>query len=340
MILTFGELLLRLASPGYTRLLQKDRFDATFCGAEANVAVSLANYGLNSRFLTVLPDNDIGYAAENSLKWFGVDTSLIMYHPGRMGLFYLEKGASQRPSKVIYDRAYSSIALSKKTDFDWDALLDGVKWFHFTGITPALSDELAGICLVACKRAKEKDIIVSCDLNYRAKLWSTEKAQSVMKEIMQYVDVCFANEEDAEKVLGIKAQNSDVENGTLSKEGYQSVAKQICQSFRCEYTAISLRKSYSASCNGWSAMLFDKKTDSAFFSKEYDIQIVDRVGSGDSFTAGVIYGLVNHKSNQDTIDFAAAASCLKHSIEGDFNRMTVDDVERLIRSSGNGRVVR
>lgn len=340
MILSFGELLLRLASPGYTRFLQKDSFEATFCGAEANVAVSLANYGLNSRFLTVLPDNDIGFAAANSLKWFGVDTSLIKYHSGRMGLFFLEKGASQRPSKVIYDRSYSSIALSKAVDYDWDFLFDGVKWFHFTGITPALSDELADICLNACKKANKRGITVSCDLNYRSKLWSTEKAQSVMNEIMQYVDVCFANEEDAEKVLGIKAQNSDIGTGVISKEGYQYVANQICQRFGCKYIAISLRKSYSASHNGWSAMLYDTETDSAFFSKEYDIQIVDRVGSGDSFTAGVIYGLVNHKSNQDTIDFAAAASCLKHSIEGDFNRVTVDDVEQLIRSSGNGRVVR
>ena len=340
MILTFGELLLRLASPGYTRLLQKDCFDATFCGAEANVAVSLANYGMSTRFLTVLPDNEIGYAAANSLRWFGVDTSTILYRPGRMGLFYLEKGASQRPSKVIYDRAYSSIALSNADDYDWDSLFDGMEWFHFTGITPALSDELAIICLNACKKAKELGITISCDLNYRAKLWSTEKAQSVMSSLMQYVNVCFANEEDAEKVLGIKAKNSDIENGTLNREGYKVVAEQICQKFGCTHTAISLRKSFSASRNGWSGMLYESKTGSAYYSRDYEIQIIDRVGSGDSFTAGVIYGLINHKLNQDTIEFATAASCLKHSIEGDFNRVTAEEVDRLIRSSGNGRVVR
>lgn len=340
MVLTFGELLLRLAAPGYTRLFQKDSFDVTFCGAEANVAVSLANFGIQTKYVTVLPDNEIGIAAINSLKYFGVDTSDIIKKDGRMGLFYLEKGASQRASKVIYDRAYSAIAFSKSGDYNWEEIFLGVKWFHFTGITPALSDDLAEICLDACKIAKEKGITISCDLNYRAKLWSTDKAKIVMTKIMNYVDVCFANEEDADKVLGIKSDKTNISAAVLDHKGYEDVAKHICDEFNCRYVAISLRKSYSASHNGWNGMLYDGVSRQAFYSNEYDIQIVDRVGAGDSFSAGIIYGLISNKSFADTVDFAVASSCLKHSIEGDFNRVTVTEIDYLIKNGGNGRVSR
>lgn len=339
-VLSFGEILLRLAAPGYTRLLQKDSLEVSFCGGEANVAVSLAIFGLESSFLTKLPDNDIGRAATNSMRYFGVDTSKIVYGQGRMGTYYLEKGASQRPSKVIYDREYSAIALAERDSFDWDKIFEGVDWFHWTGINPALSDNLADICLDACMEAKKRNIRISCDLNYRKNLWSQEKAQAVMTRLVPYVDVCIANEEDAQKVLGIKADNNDVESGKLNKVGYQAVAEKISEQYGCDYVAFTLRESYSASRNGWSAMLFEKASQQAYFSREYDIQIVDRVGGGDSFTAGIIYSLITGKGNQETVDFAAASSCLKHTIEGDFNRTSVEEVENLLKNGGNGRVQR
>ena len=339
-VVTFGELLLRLASPGYTKLFQKDSLEATFCGGEANVSVSLSNFGVNTSFVTKLPDNDVGIAAARSLNYFGVDTSNIVYGDGRMGLYYLEKGASQRPSKVIYDRAYSAISLAKKNEFDWDRIFEGADWFHWTGITPALSDELAIICSEACEAAKQKNLTISCDLNYRKKLWSSDKAKEVMSKLMQYVDVCIANEEDADKVLGIKASNTDVENGIINKDAYKAVAMKICNEFGCEYSAFTLRKSYSASRNGWSGMLYCKNKDKAFFSNEYDIQIVDRVGSGDSFSGALVYSLLTISNNQKQIDFAVAASCLKHSIEGDYNRVTLNDVERVLNNGGSGRVIR
>ena len=338
-VLSFGEILLRLASPGYTRLFQKDSLDATFCGGEANVAVSLANFGVQSEFLTVLPDNDVGHASLNALKYFGVDTSKTFFKNGRMGLYYLEKGASQRPSKVIYDRAFSSIALAEPADFDWNVLFDGVNWFHWTGINPALSDNMAQICEQACKKAKEKGITISCDLNFRKNLWSSEKAQKVMSNLVQYVDVCIANEEDADKVLGIKAPNNNVESGKLNKRGYEYVAKEICERFGCKKVAITLRESINASRNGWSGMIYNA-TGIANYSTHYDIDIVDRVGGGDSFTGAMIYSLITGKDDKDAIEFAVAASCLKHSIEGDFNRVTVSDVENLIKNGGNGRVQR
>ncbi|MBR1731491.1 MAG: sugar kinase [Ruminococcus sp.] len=339
-VLCFGELLLRLSAQGYNKLFQKDSLDATFCGGEANVAVSLANFRVDSEFVTKLPDNDVGKAAEKSLKYFGVNTDKIIFGNGRMGLYYLEKGASQRPSKVIYDRAYSAIALADKSEFDWDKIFDGVSWFHWTGINPALGDNVAEICEEACKAAKSKGITISCDLNFRKNLWTSEKAQSVMKKLMPYVDVCIANEEDADKVLGIKADDTDVENGELSIDGYKKVADEICSTYRCEKVAITLRKSYSASRNDWSAIIYDNATKACVHSTEYDIQIVDRVGGGDSFTAGVIYGLITGMSDKNTVEFAAAASCLKHTIEGDFNRVTVQDVESLLKNGGNGRVQR
>lgn len=339
-VVTFGEILLRLASPGYTKLFQKDSLDSTFCGGEANVAVSLAIFGLDSCFVTKLPDTDVGRAAANSMRYFGVDIDKIVYGGGRMGLYFLEKGASQRPSKVIYDRAYSAIALANRSDFDWEELLGDADWFHWTGINPALSDSLADICLDACKYAKEKGITVSCDLNYRKNLWSEDKARIVMDKLMPYVDVCIANEEDADKVLGIKPHDNDVELGNLNKVGYEYVAKEICNRYECKYVAITLRESYSASINGWSSILYNVSSNRVSYSRKYDIQIVDRVGGGDSFSAGIIYGLINGFNDQKVIDFATASSCLKHTIEGDYNRTTVADVENLLKNGGSGRVQR
>ena len=339
-ILTFGEVLLRLSAPGYTKLFQKDRLDATFCGGEANVAVSLAVFGMDSAFVTRVPDNDIGRAAINSLRYFGVDTSRVSYADGRLGLYYLEKGASQRPSQIIYDRVGSVIAKSQPCDLDWDRILDGIDWFHWTGIDPALSENMTKITMDACRKAKEKGLTVSCDLNYRGKLWSPEMAQAVMPDLMPYVDVCIANEEDFEKCLGIKASATDVEAGVLNYAGYVNAAKEICQRFGCKRVAATLRKSFSASRNGWSAMLYDAAADRACFSREYDIQLIDRVGGGDSFAAGLIYGLANGKDQQECVEFAAAASCLKQTMEGDFNRTSVAEVEKLLQSGGNGRVQR
>jgi len=339
-VVTFGEILLRLSSPGYTKLFQKENLDATFCGGEANVSVSLANYGVKTAFVTKLPDNEIGIAASRSLNYFGVDTSDIIYGDGRMGLYYLEKGVSQRPSKIIYDRAYSAIALAKRYEFDWDKIFDGVDWFHWTGITPALSEELVEICLDACKFAKQNGITISCDLNYRKKLWSSDKAKDVMTRMMPYVDVCIANEEDADKILGIKAEKTDIKCGIINKEAYEVIAIKICDEYDCKYVAFTFRKSYSASRNGWSGMLYCKEKEKAFYSNEYDIQIVDRVGGGDSFSGALIYSILTYSDNQKCIDFATAASCLKHSIEGDYNRIFVDDVESLLSNGGNGRVQR
>lgn len=339
-VVTFGELLLRLAAPGYTKLFQKDSLDATFCGGEANVAVSLANFGVDSAFVTKLPNSDIGRAAAHALDYFKVDTSKIVYGDGRMGLYYLEKGASQRPSKVIYDRACSAIALAKRNEFNWDDIFEGVDWFHWTGINPALSDELAEICAIVCRKAQEKGIRISCDLNYRGKLWTPEKAQAVMKPLIKYVDVCICNEEDAEKVLGIKAEGTDVESGELNDADYVRTAELIYSYYGCKYIATTLRKSYSASRNGWRAMLYDAEAVESYFSQEYDIQLVDRVGGGDSFGAGLIYAMGSGMDCQETIEFATAASCLKQTMEGDFNRCTVEDVQALLKSGGNGRVQR
>lgn len=339
-VVSFGELLLRLAAPGYTKLFQKDTLDTTFCGGEANVAVSLSIFGIDSIFVTKLPNSDIGQAAAHSLDYFKVDTSKIIYGDGRMGLYYLEKGASQRPSKVIYDRAYSAIALAKREEFDWNTIFDGVDWFHWTGINPALSDELGLICEDACKIAKQKGITISCDLNYRRKLWSSEHAQKVMKPLMKYIDVCICNEEDAEKVLGIKNKLSNVEAGKLNRTDFVHTAEVIYNQYGCKYIATTLRRSYSASKNGWSAMLYNAGNSESYFSTEYDIQLVDRVGGGDSFSAGLIYALGMGKNCQDVIEFATAASCLKQTIEGDFNRNTVKDVEVLLKTGGSGRVQR
>lgn len=337
-VVTFGELMLRLAPVGYTRFVQADSFGATYGGGEANVAVSLANYGLDARFVTKLPKHEIGQAAVNSLRRFGVDTSYITRGGDKVGIYFLEKGASQRPSKVIYDRAGSAIATAKSEDFNWDEIFDGVSWFHFTGITPALGDDIAEICIEACKKAKEKGITISCDLNYRNKLWSKEKASQVMGELCQYVDVCIANEEDASDVFGIKAKDTDVTAGEVNHEGYKEVAKELMERFSFSHVAITLRESLSANDNNWSAMLYDG--NDYFFSKKYAMRIVDRVGGGDSFGGGLITALLDEKAPAEVIEFAVAASCLKHSIEGDYNMVSKEEVLKLAGGDGSGRVQR
>ena len=337
-IVTFGEIMLRLAPEGYLRFFQNDTMQATFGGGEANVAVSLANYGMDAAFVTKLPSHAIGQGAVNSLRALGVDTKDIVRGGERVGIYYLEKGASQRGSVCIYDRAYSAIQLAKREDFDWDKIFDGADWFHFTGITPALGENLVEICLDACKAAKEKGVKISCDLNYRGKLWTREQAREAMTKLCKYVDVCISNEEDAKDVFGIEAENTDIYGGKLDKEGYKSVAKQLMDTFGFEKVAITLRSSISANDNDWAGMLYDG-TDYCF-SKEYHLHIVDRVGGGDSFGGGLIYALLNGKSTQEAVEFAVAASALKHSIEGDYNRVTVSEVEKLAGGDASGRVQR
>ena len=337
-VVTFGEVMLRLAPENYLRFVQSEKYEATFGGAEANVAVSLANYGVDAAFVTKLPAHEIGQAAVNSLRKFGVDTTKIVRGGDRVGIYYCEKGASQRPSKVIYDRAGSAIAAAKAEDFDWDKIFEGVNWFHFTGITPALSDETAKITLEACKKAKEKGITISCDLNFRKKLWSKEKAGKVMGEVCKYVDYCIANEEDAKDVFGIEADNTDINTGKLDRNGYISVAKKLTEKFNFKGVAITLRESLSANDNNWSGMLYTN--GEAHFSKKYAMHIVDRVGGGDSFGGGLIYSLLNNYDSQRAIEFAVAASCLKHSIEGDYNMVFVSEVEALANGNASGRVQR
>ena len=330
--------MLRLAPEGYLRFVQADSFGATYGGGEANVSVSLANYGLDAKFVTKLPTHEIGQAAVNSLRKYGVDTSDIARGGSRVGIYFIEKGASQRPSKVIYDRAHSSISEAKREDFDWKKILEGADWFHFTGITPALGDNVAEITLDALKVAKELGLTVSCDLNYRKKLWSKQKAGEVMATLMPYVDVCIANEEDAGDVFGIHADATDITTGKLSREGYISVAKELADRFGFKAVAITLRESLSAFDNNWAAMLY--VDGEAIFSKKYAVHIVDRVGGGDSFGAGLIYGMLNKMSNKDALEFAVAASCLKHSIEGDYNLMSADEVKTLAGGDASGRVQR
>ena len=339
-VITFGELMLRLAPNGYYRFFQNDQMQATFGGGEANVAVSLANFGLDSTYVTKLPKHAIGQAAVDSLRYFGVDTSKIVRGGDRVGIYFLEKGASQRGSVCIYDRAHSAIAEAKTSDFDWASIFEGADWFHFTGITPALGANVVEICKEACKAAKAKGIKISCDLNYRGKLWTRDEARAAMTELCQYVDVCISNEEDAKDVFGIEAEATDIYGGKLNHEGYKSVAKQLADKFGFEYVAITLRESRSAFDNGWSAMLYDVKANEYCFSKKYDLHIIDRVGGGDSFGGGLIYSLINGKSAQAAVEFAVAASALKHSIEGDYNMVTLAEVEKLAGGDGSGRIQR
>ncbi len=337
-IVTFGEIMLRLAPNGYYRFFQNDQLQATFGGGEANVAVSLANYGEDVAFVTKVPAHAIGQGAVNSLRALGVDTSKIVRGGDRLGIYYLEKGASQRGSVCIYDRAHSAIQEAKPEDFDWDKIFEGAEWFHFTGITPALGPNLVEICKQACASAKKHGVTISCDLNYRGKLWTREQARAAMSELCKYVDVCISNEEDAKDVFGIEAEGSDITGGKLNKEGYKSVAKQLADKFGFKKVAITLRTSISASDNDWAGMLFDGKD--YCFSKEYHLRIVDRVGGGDSFGGGLIYSLMHGMTTQQSIEFAVAASALKHSVEGDFNRVTVQEVQKLAGGDASGRVQR
>ncbi len=337
-VVCFGEIMGRLNPEGYLRIGQANKFELSFAGGEANAAVSLANYGLDAVFVTKLPDNELGKAVIKTLRGYNVNISEIVFGGERLGLYFVEKGASQRPSKVIYDRKYSSISTAKKEDFDWNRIFNGTNWFHFTGITPALSDDAASICNDACKVAKKKGITVSCDLNYRKNLWSSEKAQKIMGELMQYVDVCIANEEDAEKVFGIKADSTNVSIGKLNHKGYISVAKQLVDRFGFKKVAITLRGSISASDNNWAGMLY--ANGETWFSKNYLIHIVDRIGGGDSFGGALTYALILEYEPQRAIEFAVAASCLKQTIEFDFNQVTVAEIEKLLSGDVSGRVQR
>jgi len=315
--------------------------EATFGGGEANVAVSLANYGEDAAFLTVLPDNAIADACKAELRRFNVDTKRIVTGEGRMGIYYLESGANQRPSKVVYDRAYSAIALAKPGDIDWDKAFDGVEWFHITGITPAISESAMELSVESVKEAKKRGITVSCDLNYRKNLWKYgKKASEVMREIAKYVDVAIANEEDVQKSLEITVDDVNIESGELDRAKYRALGDKVLAAYpQMKMIAITLRESHSADWNGWAACLNDGKN--FYVSKKYEIRdIVDRVGGGDSFAGGLLYGLNHYEDKQSALEFAVAASCLKHSIIGDFNRVGVSDVTKLMGGDGTGRVQR
>lgn len=337
-LVTFGEIMMRLNPQEHLRFAQAGLFEASYAGGEANVALSLANYGVPAAFVSKVPTHEIGQNAVNALRHYGVDTSMIARGGDRLGIYFVEKGASQRPSKVIYDRAHSAIAEAEPTDFDWDIIFKDATWFHFTGITPALGGKMPEICLAACKAAKDKGLTVSCDLNFRKKLWSQEQANETMSKLMPYVDVCIANEEDAKDVFGIAAPDTDLNTGKISHEGYISVAKQLTDRFGFKKVAITLRGSLSASINDWAAMLYSN--GNAVFSPTYRITIIDRVGGGDSFGGGLIYSLMHDYDDQKAINFAVAASCLKHTIEYDFNLVSVSEVENLAGGNASGRVQR
>lgn len=337
-IVTMGEIMLRLSTPNNEKFIQADEFDVNYGGGEANVAVSLANYGHDVDFVTAIPKNPIGDCAVAALRKYNVGTKHIARSGDRLGIYFLETGSAMRASNVVYDRAGSAIATATPDEFNFDEIFEGADWFHFTGITPALGDNVAAICLEACKAAKEKGITVSCDLNYRNKLWTKEKAGQVMGELCKYVDVCISNEEDANDVFGIKAAGTDVTAGQVNHEGYKDVAKQLADRFGFSKVAITLRTSISANDNKWAAMLYDG--NDYYFSKQYLMHIVDRVGGGDSFGGGLIYSCLQDMAPQDIIEFAVAASCLKHSIEGDFNQVSVDEVMKLAGGDASGRVQR
>ncbi|MDR0642579.1 MAG: sugar kinase [Treponema sp.] len=337
-IVTFGEIMMRLNPAGYLRFVQAGSWDVSYAGGEANVAASLAQFGMDAAFVTKLPSHEIGQCALNECRRYGVDTSAIVRGGRRLGLYYVEKGASQRASKVIYDREASAIALAKPEEFDWKKILAGAQWFHFTGITPALSDNCAAASMDAVRTAKEMGLTVSCDLNFRKKLWTGEKAGQVMGALMPFVDICIANEEDAADIFGIRAEGADVNSGKVRGENYISVAKQLSGRFNFKKVAITLRGSVSASDNNWSAMLY--QDGEAFFGPNYPIHIVDRVGGGDSFGAALIYSQLSGWDNQRAVNFAAAASCLKHTIEHDFNLISLGEAEALAAGNASGRVQR
>lgn len=337
-VVTLGEIMMRLTTPGYQRFVQSESFDVTYGGGEANVATALCNYGLNGVFVSKVPDTAIGQSAINHLRRYGVDTQHVARGGERLGIYFLEIGASMRASQVIYDRAHASIADADVSDFDFDKIFEGADWFHTTGITPALSDKAAALTEAALKAARERGITTSIDLNYRKKLWSKEKAREVMSRLCQYVDVCVGNEEDANDMLGFVSQGTDVTKGELNLDGFKDVCRQMKEKFGFKYIASTLRESYSASDNGWSALVYDGTE--FYHTKEYEVRIVDRVGSGDSFASGFIYGLVTGKTMKDSADFGVAASALKHTIPGDLNHATRSDVENLVKGDGSGRVQR
>jgi len=339
--ITFGEIMLRLSTPGYTRFVQTNQFDATYGGGEANVAVALAGFGLDSYFITRLPEHEIGQSAVNSVRRYGVKTDYIVRGGDRVGVYFLESGASQRASKVIYDRANSAITEMRPDMVDWTAVFENADWFHWTGITPALGKNAQACLKAACEAAKKAGVTISSDLNFRKKLWSEKDAQSVMNPLMEYVDVCIANEEDIQKSLGFEAGTTNVEAAELDEEGYFELARSIKKKYSFDTVAITLRESYSASRNGWSAILHDdKECSNPVRSTRYDITIIDRVGGGDSFASGLIYGLLSLNSTQEALEFAVAASCLKQTIPGDFNLVSEDEVLKLVRGGGSGRVDR
>ncbi len=337
-IVTLGEIMLRLSPPDKLRFVQAESFDAIYGGGEANVALSVTNYGMQGYFVSKLPDNAIGQAAVNQLRKFGVNTDYIVRGGDRVGIYFLEHGASMRASQVVYDRANSSIAEATAADFDFDEIFKDADWFHFSGITPALGKEAAHLTEVACKAAKKHGVTVSVDLNYRKKLWTPDEAKACMTNLMQYVDVCIGNEEDAEKVLGFKPGETDVTTGELELDGYKSIFKQMQEQFDFKYVVTTLRESHSASDNGWSALIYDG--NEFYHSKHYDIRIVDRVGGGDSFAAGLIYGLLSQDDFKYALEFAVGASALKHTIFGDANLATVAEVKTLIEGDASGRVQR
>lgn len=337
-VVTLGEIMLRLSTPDFKRFVQSDSFDVTYGGGEANVSAALCNYGLNGSFVTKIPGNAIGQSAINHLRRYGVDTQFIVRGGDRLGIYFLETGASMRASQVIYDRAGASIADADETEFDWNKIFEGAAWFHTTGITPALSDKAASLTETALKTAKEKGITTSIDLNYRKKLWSKEKAREVMTKLCQHVDVCIGNEEDADTTLGFKAKDTDVTKGELNLDGFKDVFKQMKEKFGFQFIASSLRESHSASDNGWSALVYDG--NEFYHTKKYEVRIVDRVGSGDSFASGLIYGLVTGMPMKDAAEFGVAASALKHTIPGDMNHATLSDVQGLMKGDGSGRVQR
>lgn len=337
-IVTMGEIMLRLSTLGQSRFVQANQFDVNYGGGEANVAVSCANYGHDAYFVTKLPEHEIGQAAVNALRRFGVHTDYIARGGKRVGIYYLETGASMRPSKVVYDRADSAIADAEPSDFDFDKIMEGASWFHWSGITPAISDKAAELTRLACEAAKRHGVTVSCDLNFRKKLWTSEKAQSIMKPLMKYVDVCIGNEEDALLCLGFKP-DADVEGGNTDAEGYKGIFKGMMDTFGFKYVISTLRESISATHNGWKAMIYNGKE--FYVSKHYDIDpIIDRVGGGDSFAGGVIHGLLTLPTQGEALEFAVAASALKHTIPGDFNMVSEAEVKALAGGSANGRVQR
>lgn len=334
----FGDMLISFEPVGYQRLIQANTMQVNYTGAEANVCVNLAQLGVKSYYVGKVPDNDIGRCALANMCKYRVNVDHVAVGGDRLGVIYTEKGAAQRPSKVIYDRKNSAFTTSTLADYNWEEIMAGAKFFHFTGITAALSDEMPAILQAACDAAHKAGALVSCDLNYRKNLWSVEKARQVMQKLASSVDLMLANEEDADKVLDIRAADSDITAGKLSREGYAHVAEEIQQKYGCRWVGISLRESISASDNRWSGMFYDNGT--AYFSRTYDIHIVNRVGGGDSFSSGLIYACMNGFDPQKTVDFAVAASCLKHSIEQDFNLVTLEEITRLMEGDGSGRVQR